>query len=132
MLRDITTSARVNSDPGPSFHKFNKQIFRKTSRRVHFTQEGLFTYFDDLIRAMSASEIQAERQTAAPRTPSSKVAEPRKPMIGSSSTWGTSELQQFEVEIGTATAKGKMIPEEWFDFSSLNKYTERISHLIPV
>jgi hypothetical protein len=83
---------------------------------------------DDLIEAMSASEIQAERQAAAPRTPSRPTKEPRKPMIGSSSTWGTAELDRFQVELADAAAKDNinMIPEKWFDFSSLDGYTERI------
>jgi len=48
-------------------------------------------------------------------------------MIGSSSTWGTTELERFQVEIGEAAANGEMIPEEYFHFSSLDYYTERIS-----
>ena len=76
---------------------------------------------------MSASEIQAQRQAAAPRTPSKRVKDPHKPMIGSSSTWGTTELERFQVEIGEAAANGEMIPEEYFHFSSLDYYTERIS-----
>ena len=83
--------------------------------------------FDDLIEAMSASEIQAERQAAAPRTPSKRVKDPHKPMIGSSSTWGQAELDRFEVKPGDATAKGGIIPEKWFDFGSLENYTERSS-----
>jgi hypothetical protein len=46
MLRDITTSVRLNSDPGPCIRKFSKHIAQKTPRQVHFTQEGLFTYFE--------------------------------------------------------------------------------------
>jgi len=77
---------------------------------------------------MSASEIQAERQATAPRTPSKPTKEPRKPMIGSSSTWGIAELDRFQVELADAAAKDNinMIPEKWFDFSSLDGYTERI------
>ena len=129
MLRDITTSVRLNSDPGPCIRKLNKPILQKTHRRVHFTQEGLFTYLDDLIEAMSTSEIQAERQAAAPRTPNKPTKEPQKPMIGSSSTWGTAELERFQVELGEAAAKHDMIPEEYFDFSSLEDHTQRNSHL---
>ena len=48
-------------------------------------------------------------------------------MIESSSTWGTAELERFQVEIGGAAAKVDMIPEEYFHFSALDYYMERIS-----
>jgi len=74
---------------------------------------------------MSALEIQAERQAAAPRTPRKPTKEPHKPMIGSSSTWGTAELERFQVELGQAAAKEDMIPGKYFDFTQLEEYTQR-------
>jgi len=78
---------------------------------------------------MSASEIQAERQAAMPRTPSKPANEPRKPMIGSSSTWGQAELDRFEVKLGDAVAS-KLIPEKFFNFIPSEESSERISHPI--
>jgi len=46
-------------------------------------------------------------------------------MIGSSSTWGTAELERFQVELGQAAAKEDMIPGKYFDFTQLEEYTQR-------
>jgi len=74
---------------------------------------------------MSASEIQDERQAAAPRTPSNRAKDPQKPMIGSSSTWGQAELDRFEVTLADA-AVNKLIPPKFFNFIPSEEYTERI------
>ena len=41
MLRDITTSARVNSEPGHCVWNPGEQTLEKKPRRVRFTEEGL-------------------------------------------------------------------------------------------
>ena len=48
-------------------------------------------------------------------------------MIGSSSTWGTAELERFQVDLSEAAAKYDMIPEEYFDFSELEEYPQPTS-----
>ena len=127
MLRDITASARINSEAGPCVWNLGEKSLQKIARQVHFTEEGLlYHHLVDLMEAMSASEAQAQRQAAMPRTPSKPTKEPRRPMIGSSSTWGKAELDRFQVDVRNANARNEMIPERWFDFSSLDEYTERI------
>ena len=70
---------------------------------------------------MAAAKKQAKRQRTAPRTPM-KPKEPNKPMIGSSSTWRQDELDRFEVRMGSEVDAKKIVPEKWFDFSSLEEY----------
>ena len=61
---------------------------------------------------MSASETDEERQVTMSRTPSKPDKEPRRPMIGSSSTWGKAQLDRFQVQVPTTDARKEMIPDD--------------------
>ena len=128
MLRDITiTSAKLNSATVPCIRNkhINPQKQQTDRKKVQFDSNGIPTSFPAsamLIVAMKGEKQQQKRaQVNGTSTP--KKNKPLKPEIGSSSTWGQSQLDLFNVnppdrEV-TAT---KIIPEKWFDFTRLENY----------
>jgi hypothetical protein len=70
---------------------------------------------------MVTSKKRGKDQTMTPRAPQ-KPKDPPKPMIGSSSTWRQDELDRFEVQVGNEVAVTELIPQKWFDFSSIEEY----------
>jgi hypothetical protein len=73
-----------------------------------------------LMIAMAGGKRQKARINSQPRTPS-KPKVPERPVIGSSSTWRTEQLDRFLVWQGVSDVK-TMIPEKWFEFGQLDNY----------
>jgi hypothetical protein len=68
------------------------------------------------------AQKQANRQNMTPRKPR-KPKEPPKLVIGSSSTWGETELDRFEVSWKEDVVNhAALIPDKWFDFTALDNY----------
>jgi hypothetical protein len=122
MLRDITSSARVNTEIISCIRFPTKKTAQPERRQVKFTEEGIsHLYLQLLTTAMATSKKRGKGQKTTPRAPK-KPKDPPKPMIGSSSTWRQDELDLFEVRISSEADAKKLIPEKWFDFSSLEDY----------
>ena len=51
-----------------------------------------------------------------------RVTKPETVVIGSSSTWNQDELDTFRVTVKSNVAVRGMIPDRFFDFSSLENY----------
>lgn len=70
-----------------------------------------------LTLAMAGHQKQEKKRLEGVETPK-KSRRPEKPIIGSGSTWKQKELDKFSVTVQETGVKD-MIPEKWFDFSSL-------------
>ena len=77
---------------------------------------------------MNKAKLQEKRAAKRPprnvKTPSPK---PEPVVIGSSCTWGESELEHFKVTICRDVDPHQMIPAEFFDFAHLDHYSECMS-----
>jgi hypothetical protein len=124
MLRDITTSARLNKITS-SLKAHKKDSICEAPRQVHFTEEGVVPWEGQLTIAMSDAIQQEKRQDALPKTPK-KATEPTTPVIGSGSTWKQTEIDRFAVRLPRRTVGPEnLLPKKWlldFDFSSLENY----------
>jgi hypothetical protein len=124
MLRDITTtSAGVNNVIVPCSRRGPRES-KDVERTVKFDAEGMSPLppsSKQLIKAMAGEKKQKERLQRTPRKPKT----PERVLIGSSSTWREEELERFKVRIGGGVVVAEdLIPERWFDFTSLQRYQE--------
>lgn len=73
-----------------------------------------------LILAMEGEKKQEKKRLEGIETPK-RVSNPRRRVIGSSSTWRQKELDKFMVNVEEKGAK-EMIPEKWFNFGELENH----------
>ena len=121
MLRDITTSARINSTITPCIRHSKPRNLKIDKKRVQFDAEGTSPFQKRLMKAMAGERKQEKTRLQEPRTPK-KGKRPEKPIIGSSSTWKEEQLERFKVQVGADLQVSEMIPEKWFDFGTLEHY----------
>jgi hypothetical protein len=125
MLKPLSnTSYRLNSCNINNDKTFNSKSSKQTGKRVAFSEEG--TSPDESIdKAMAkAKQKSTRKRKQSEKTTTPQPKEPDISVIGSSCTWGDTELESYMVTVERDVNVRKMIPEKFFKFDHLKNYKD--------
>jgi hypothetical protein len=131
MLKPLSnTNYRLNSCNINHDKTFDSKSSKQTGKRVAFSEEGT-SRSECVDKAMAKAKQKSNRKGKQPeKTTTPQPKEPDISVIGSSCTWKDVELESFMVKVERDVDVRKMIPEKFFKFDHLRRYSACISFIL--